>query len=79
MRRIQDAGGGVNIQDIPFRFINCFVAGLAYFISVKKPEVDPNRVMMLKQDYEDQFNLAATEDRETAPIRWVPRNIFYSR
>jgi len=79
MRRIQDAGTGVNIADIPFRFINCFVAGLAYFVSVKKPEVPPERVLFLKQDYEDQFNLAAQEDRETAPIRWVPRNIFYSR
>jgi hypothetical protein len=79
MRRIQDAGGGVNIQDVPFRFINCLVAGLAYLMSVKIQGTDPNRVLFLKQDYEDQFNLAAQEDRETAPIRWVPRNLFYSR
>ena len=79
MRRIQDAGGGVNIQDVPFRFINCLVAGLAYLMSVKIQGTDPNRVLFLKQDYEDQFNLASQEDRETAPIRWVPRNLFYSR
>jgi len=79
MRRIQDAGTGVNIQDVPFRFIPCMVAGLAYLISVKKPEVDPARVLFLKQDYEQAFDLAAQEDRETAPIRWVPRNLFYSR
>lgn len=79
MRRIQDAGDGVNIQDIPFRFINCFVAGLAYMLSVKLPDIEPQRVLGLKADYEDQFNLAAQEDRETAPVRWVPRNIFYSR
>jgi hypothetical protein len=79
MRRLQDAGDGVNIQDIPFRFINCFVAGLSYMLSVKLPNMDVQRVMGLKQDYEEQFNLAAQEDRETAPIRWVPRNLFYSR
>jgi hypothetical protein len=77
MRRIQDAGGGVNIQDIPFRFINCFVAGLAYFLSVKLQGVDPQRVMFLKADYEEQFGLASAEDRETAPVRFVPRNMFY--
>jgi hypothetical protein len=79
MRRLQDAGDGVNIQDIPFRFINCFVAGLSYMLSVKLPNIDAQRVMGLKADYEEQFNLAAQEDRETAPIRWVPRNLFYSR
>jgi hypothetical protein len=79
MRRIQDAGTGVNIQDVPFRFINCLVAGLSYLMSVKIQGTDPNRVLFLKQDYEDQFTLAAQEDRETAPIRFVPRNLFYSR
>ena len=79
MRRIQDAGGGVNIQDVPFRFINCLVAGLSYLMSVKIQGTDPNRVLFLKQDYEDQFALAAQEDRETAPVRFVPRNLFYSR
>jgi hypothetical protein len=78
MRRLQDAGGGVNVQDIPFRFINCFVAGLSYMLSIKLPNVDPNRVMGLKADYEQQFQLAADEDREKAPIRFVPRNTFYS-
>jgi hypothetical protein len=79
MRRLQDAGDGVNIQDIPFRFINCFVAGLSYMLSVKLPNTDPQRVMGLKMDYEEQFTLAAQEDRETAPIRFVPRNLFYAR
>ena len=79
MRRVQDAGTGVNIQDVPFRFINCMAAGLAYFLCIKLQGIDPQRVMLLKQDYEDQFNLAAQEDRETAPVRWVPRNLFYSR
>jgi hypothetical protein len=48
-------------------------------LSVKLQGVDAQRIMGLKADYEDQFNLAAQEDRETAPIRWVPRNLFYSR
>ena len=77
MRRVQDAGTGVKDQDIPFRFIPCMVAGLAYYIAMKKPEVDANRIAMLKQDYEQQFQLAADEDREKAPLRFVPRNMFY--
>jgi hypothetical protein len=78
MRRIQDAGNGVRTQDIPFRFIPCMVAGLAYHLSVKIPGVDPARMPMLKSEYEQQFQLAADEDRETASIRFVPRNMFYS-
>jgi hypothetical protein len=78
MRRIQDAGNGVRTQDIPFRFIPCMVAGLAYHLSVKIPGVDPGRMPMLKAEYEQQFQLAAEEDREKAAIRFVPRNLFYS-
>jgi hypothetical protein len=78
MRRIQDAGSGVSVQDIPFRFIPCMVAGLAYLLSMKLPDVDPNRVMGLKAEYEQQWDLAQSEDRETAPLRFVPRNMFYA-
>ena len=78
LRRMQDAGSGVTEQDIPFRFVPCMVAGLAYYISMKKPEVAPERIMMLKQDYEQQFQLASEEDREKAPVRFVPRTIFYA-
>jgi len=77
LRRMQDSGGGVSTQDIPFRFITCLVAGLAFNLSVKLPDVDPNRVLFLKQDYEQQFQLAADEDREKASIRFVPRQLFY--
>jgi len=73
LRRIQDAGSGVTTADIPFRFLNCMVAGLAYYLSVKLPEVDPNRIGMLKADYEQQWQLAADEDREKAADRFVPR------
>jgi hypothetical protein len=78
MRRIQDAGGGVRTQDIPFRFIPCMVAGLAYYLSIKLPGVDPMRIPMLKADYEQQWTLAEQEDREKASIRFVPRNLFYA-
>ena len=77
MRRIQDAGaGGTATQDIPFRFLPCMVAGLAYYLSMKIPEAS-ERVVMLKQDYEEQFRFASEEDRERAPVRFVPRNLFY--
>jgi len=78
MRRIQDAGNGIRTQDIPFRFIPCMVAGLAYYLSAKLLGVDPGRMQMLKAEYEQQFQLAADEDRETASVRFVPRNMFYS-
>jgi len=77
MRRIQDTGSGAYVQDIPFRFIPCMVAGLAYQLSTKLEDVDPSRIMMLKADYEQQFQLAAEEDREKASLRVVPRNTFY--
>lgn len=77
LRRLQDGGNGVSTQDIPFRFIPCLVAGLAYYLSVKLPNMDINRVMGLKADYEQQFQLAADEDREKAPLRLVPRTLFY--
>ena len=79
LRRIQDAGTGVVINDIPFRFLPAMVAGLAYYLAQKLPEVDPNRVAMLQADYEKQWDLASQEDREKAPIRFVPRNMFYTR
>ena len=80
LRRMQDAGAGGSFeQDVPFRFIPCMIAGLAYQIAMKKPEVPPDRVIMLKQDYEQQFQLAADEDRDKASVRFVPRNMFYYR
>lgn len=78
MRRIQDAGvGGTYEQDIPFRLLTCLVSGLAFYLSMKLPEVDPTRIQMLKADYEEQWTLASAEDRDTAPLRIVPRNMFY--
>jgi hypothetical protein len=72
MRRIQDAGDGDNTQDIVFRFLPVITAGLAYYIAMKYPE-SMDRLQMLKMAYEEQFELAAQEDREKAPIRLVPR------
>lgn len=72
MRRIEDAGAGVETADMTFRFLPCLVAGLAYHIAMKVPEL-AERVQLLKQDYEEQFMLAAQEDREKTPARFVPR------
>ena len=77
MRRLQDAGSGVNIQDIPFRLIPCLVAGLAFYIASKRPDVAPERVLFLKSEYEQQWLLASQEDRDKAPDRFVPRQLFY--
>ena len=76
LRRIQDAGNGVNTQDIPFRMLPCLVAGLAYYLAMKLPEALP-RLEMLKLAYEEQWNLASSEDREKASLRIAPRTMFY--
>tara|TARA_B100001989_G_scaffold32032_1_gene19081 strand:+ start:12782 stop:13471 length:690 start_codon:yes stop_codon:yes gene_type:complete len=72
LRRIEDAGNGVETADMNFRFLPCLVAGLAYNIAMKTPELT-DRVAMLKADYEEQYNLAAGEDREKVSERFVPR------
>jgi hypothetical protein len=72
LRRIEDAGTGVQTADMNFRFLPCLVAGLAYYIAMKVPEL-AERVPMLKLAFDEQFDLAAAEDREKAPIRFVPR------
>lgn len=75
MRRIQDAGSGIQTPDTNFRFLPALTAGLAYHIAMKVPELAP-RVPMLKEAYDEQFNLAAGEDREKAAVRFVPRRQF---
>jgi hypothetical protein len=75
MRRVQDAGAGVETADMNFRFLPCVVAGLAYYIAMKVPELQ-GRMDMLKAVYDEQFNLAAGEDHEKAAIRLVPRQSF---
>ena len=72
MRRVQDAGNGVETPDIVFRFLPCLVAGLAYHIAMKVPELAP-RVDMLKAAYDEQYALAAGEDREKTSENFVPR------
>jgi hypothetical protein len=75
LRRVQDAGAGAETADMNFRFLPCVVAGLAYHIAVKVPELMP-RIQMLKQIYDETFEIAAGEDREKAAIRFVPRQMF---
>jgi hypothetical protein len=75
LRRVQDAGGGVETADMNFRFLPALTAGLAYHIAVKVPELMP-RIQMLKQIYDETFELAAGEDREKAAIRFVPRQMY---
>ena len=76
LRRMQDAGNAVNTQDIPFRFLPALIAGLAYYLSMKLPGVDMQRAQALKAVYDEQFQLAADENREKAPVRMVPRMMF---
>lgn len=75
LRRTQNAGDGVNIMDVPFRFVPCMAAGLAYYIAGKIP-AGYERLPLLKQQYDEAWALAAEEDREKAAVRFVPRQQF---
>lgn len=74
MRRIQDAGNGSNTMDVPFRLIPCMIAGLAYYVAMKIPG-GIDRLPILKQQYDEAWQLAADEDREKASVRFVPRSM----
>jgi hypothetical protein len=78
LRRTQDAGGGVNIMDVPFRFIPCMAAGLAYYIAGKTPQ-GTERLGMLKAQYDEAWEMAAYEDHEKAALRLVPRQTYIGR
>ena len=78
LRRTQDAGGGVNIMDVPFRFIPCMAAGLSYYIAGKIP-TGMERIPMLKAQYDEAWELAAQEDHEKAALRLVPRQTYIGR
>lgn len=71
LRRIQDAGDGVNTQDLPFRFLPAMIAGLAYYLSMKLPG-GMERMPTLKAIYDETMQLAMDEDRERAAVRMVP-------
>mgnify|MGYP003341839060 CR=1 FL=1 len=75
LRRMQDAGSpATNTVDIPFRFYEALIAGVAYRLALKKA---PESAPMLKALADEAFDLAAAEDRDRAPIRMVPRYLDY--
>lgn len=69
VQRIDDAGALVNTTEMPFRFYPCAVAGLAYYLAMKKA---PERLQILKAVYEEEFQRAAEEDEDRVPLRIVP-------
>jgi hypothetical protein len=75
LRRIQNAGEGVNTMDMPFRFLPAMIAGLAYYLAMKVPG-GLERLQVLKAQYDEAWDLASSEDREKAAIRFVPRRMF---
>jgi len=75
LRRMLDAGTGVNTQDVPFRFLPAMVAGLAYYVALKIPDAMP-RLPMLKEMYDEAWQTAADEDREKASMMIVPRQMY---
>lgn len=79
LRRIQDVGNNGDLTaDMPFRFVPAITAALAYHIALKRPDVAPDRVQMLKMLADEAYDLASQEDREKAPQRFVPRRSYIS-
>jgi hypothetical protein len=78
LRRTQDAGGGVNVMDVPFRFIPCMAAGLSYYLAMKVA-TGVDRLPVLKAQYDEAWELAAQEDHEKAALRLVPRQTYIGR
>jgi len=74
LTRMDDADIYTNTMDMPFRFYPCLAAGLAYYIALKRA---PNRVQMLKAVYEEEFERAATEDRDRSSFNVVPKYEYY--
>lgn len=74
LQRMDDASAGVNTMQVPFRFYPCLAAGLAYYLAIKKA---PERVQLLKAVYEEEFERAASEDRDRAPLRLSPSQNYY--
>ena len=72
LRRLQDAGTGVQTQDVPFRFLPALVAGLSYHVALKVPG-GIDRLPVLEAQYREAFQTAMDEDRERASVRLVPR------
>lgn len=72
LRRIQDATSGVQTTDVPFRFLPCLVAGLAYYLAMKDPAL-VERLPMLKMAYDEAWVQAHDEDRERASVFLVPK------
>lgn len=75
IRRIEDADALVNDVELPFRFLPCAVAGMAYYIALKKA---PERIQLLKTVYEEEFQRAADEDEDRVSLKLQP-DIQYLR
>ena len=73
VKRIQDAGGYTNDADVPYRFVPCMIAGLAYYLSQK---FAPERIQNMKLLYEDELNRALAEDGSSTSSYVTPK-IYY--
>jgi hypothetical protein len=73
VQRLEDADSLVNTTDMPFRFFPCMVAGLAYYMAMKRA---PERLAILKAVYDEEFTRAADEDRDKVPLKLTPGRAY---
>ena len=74
IRRLYDiTKSALQNADVPFRFLPCLVNGLAYYLAMKIPNTRPDRISMLKLNYEETFKTAFESDKQRADMKIVPR------
>ena len=73
IQRIDDASASAQDPEIPSRFMPCMASGLAYYIALKR---NPEKAAILKTQYDQDFKLAADEDRNRTSLHFVPTRSY---
>jgi hypothetical protein len=74
IRYMQDVNrSAIQTPDVSRRFLPCLTAGVAYYMSMKRPNVDMERIAMIKTEYEERLSRALEEDRERVSLLIRPQ------
>jgi hypothetical protein len=72
-RRPQDAGKYTNNVDYPYRGLPVLVAGLSYYMAMRRPAL-ADRLPMLQEAYESQYDFWKRADSDRSSFRITPRS-----
>ena len=71
-KALEDITAATESVDIPNRFLPCAISGLAYYLSLKRPQIEMQRRQELKMLYEEEFNRAMQDNREKVDLKITP-------